>query len=118
MPSKDSHLSAIQKELNAGREASADGNAGRARVCARRAAGCALSWYATRNPDPEYKSDTIRQLTRLREDKSFPAAVREAALRLSTRISLDFTYPFGEDPLNDARLIIDHITAVMTIDPS
>jgi hypothetical protein len=118
MPSREFYLAPIEKELATGREASAAGNGGRARVCARRAAGLAISWYLTRHPDPEYGRDALRQLTRLKEDAIFPQPARDAARRLTTRITAGFTYPFSEDPLSDARIIIDHIITVMANDPS
>ena len=39
-------------------------------------------------------------------------AVRSAATRLTVRVSLDHTLPFPEDPLDDARMIVEALLGV------
>ncbi len=88
-------------------------NAGRARVCARRAAGQSLAWYLTRHPHPTWRKGALDQLMHLKDDAAFPQQVRDAAARLTTRITPEFTYPSDTDPLTDAKCIIDYIVSVM-----
>ena len=98
-------LTRIESELALGR-ASAAGNPGRARVCARRAAGWAIrAWYQARE-GPGWGGDALKQLRRLRADPAVPAALRAAAERLSTRVDHEHRLPFKEDALDDARGIV------------
>ena len=143
MPTKEYFLEQINKELAAAELAMHTGNEGRARVCARRAAGQSITWFLSaqlpRAPGPgasgsalsdrppltpvpsEFASsgskgwgvDALGQLKHLSEDSSFPQPVRDAAVRLTTKISDRFTYPFTTNPLEDARLIISHIASLM-----
>lgn len=112
MPTREYFLEQIEKEFSAARSALAVGNDGKARVCARRAAGQALSWYMTAIPR-SWGTDAMRQLLGAKDEPSFPAEVREAAARLSTRISEKFTYAFATNPLDDASLIVRHVRSLM-----
>jgi hypothetical protein len=99
----------IADELAQGRAAQAAGNAGRARVCARRAAGLAIkAWYQVRLGS-EGCGDAMTQLKRLRAEAHVPAAVQAAAARLSTKVGFDHALPFSDDPLVDAELIIAYV---------
>ena len=90
----------ISLELDHAREAHAAGNAGQARVCARRAAGWAI------RPRSGFSGDAIKQLKWLQGDVTAPEAVRAAALRLTTKVDTDHHLPFDNDPVEDAQLII------------
>jgi hypothetical protein len=116
MSDKAHHLEQIQKELATAREAIQSGNDGKARVCSRRAAGQAISWFMTEHPRADWGQDALSQLTHLRDDESFPREIRDAAIRLTTKISDRFTYPFTSEPVEDARCIIDHIELLMSRD--
>lgn len=99
----------IADELARGREAQAAGNAGQARVCARRAAGLALkAWYQARD-DVFWGGDALTQLLRLQAESAVPEAVRAAAARLTTKVDFDHALPFTDDPLTDAALIIAYV---------
>lgn len=113
MSSKEFFLINIDKELTGAREALKSGNNGKARVCSRRAAGQAIAWFLSAYPHERWGADAMNQLSNLKEDESFPKAVRDAAVRLTTKISERFTYPFTNDPIEDAQLIIKHIEMVM-----
>ncbi len=113
MPTSERHRELIVTELAAAREAGEAGNDGRKRVCARRAAGAALTWFATVHPRPSWPPDALRQLRAAAGEGTFPAAVRMAAERLAARIAEDFSYARGFDPIDDARIVIDHIITVM-----
>jgi hypothetical protein len=97
--------SRIAAELTLGR-ASAASNPGRARVCARRAAGWAIeAWYQARE-GAAWRGDAMKQLNRLRADPAAPEAPRAAAERLSTKVDREHRLPFEEDALEDAGVII------------
>jgi hypothetical protein len=97
---------AIDHELTLARQAQAAANPGRARVCARRAAGWAVrAWYEAAKGGT-WQGDALKQLRRLAADAAVPEPVRAAAVRLVTKVDLDHTLPFHDDPVVDARLII------------
>ena len=96
----------IEDELAQGRAAQAAGIPGRARVCARRAAGLALkAWFQARDGG-QWGGDAMRQLKRVQAEPAAPEAVRAAAERLTTKVDHDHALPFDNDPLVDAELII------------
>jgi hypothetical protein len=113
MPAKEYYLEHIEQEFAVAREALNVGNDGKARVCARRAVGQAITWLLSKHPRDGWSADAMSQLKKLQDDVSFPKEVRDAAVRLTTKISERFTYPFSTDPLADAKIIIDHIEQIM-----
>ena len=104
----------IDVEINRGRDAEQLGNEGRVRTAARRAVGIAVTQYQRRYPEKQYGSDVMRQLRGIAEDQSLPGDVRQAATRLQTRISEEFTSP-SRAPLADALIIIDFIRRALTL---
>ena len=103
-------LEEIQRELELGEKAEREGNSGRARVCARRAAGIALENYYTRmGKDPG--KDAMKLLAQFSEEKGVPNTIHEAVVRLRARVRPDFTSASAH-PLNDARLIIDFLRTI------
>ena len=113
MPTKEFFIERIEHELATARIALTAGNDGKTRVCARRAAGQAITWFCSKYPRPDWRTDAMSQLRHLQEDESFPPNVRDAAVRLTTRISESFTYPSSTDPIADARIIVDAIMIVV-----
>jgi len=93
----------IEAELTQARRAVAAGQAGQARVCARRAAALAIREWSGQS------GDAMKQLGRLQMEQTVPENVREAARRLSTKVQLDHTLPFESDPIEDARVIIEYL---------
>ena len=53
----------------------------------------------------------MSQLRGLEADESMPAGVRDAARRLTTKVTEHFGSPSPTDPLEDSRIIIDHVLA-------
>jgi hypothetical protein len=51
----------------------------------------------------------MKQLQRLQADTLAPENVRAAARRLTTRVDFDHTLPFKDDPIEDARRIIEFV---------
>jgi hypothetical protein len=104
----------IALELSRARQAIATGNAGRTRTAARRAVGIAVTEYQRRYPQTKYGSDFMRQIGGIAEDGALPLEVREAAARLQSRISQDFTSD-STDPLSDATVIITFIEQALLL---
>jgi len=97
--------------MAAGRLAQQSGNLGRARVCARRAAGLGLKAWYQRRGEAAWGGDAMRQLARLQADPLTPVEVRAAAARLTTRVDFDHQLPFDDDPLEDAERILAWLEA-------
>ncbi|MGD8812892.1 MAG: hypothetical protein PVI78_00295 [Anaerolineales bacterium] len=100
----------VMQEMAFARRARADGNEGRARVCARRAAGWALSVYYERRTGTKASSSALSLLHWLQNEEALSEEIRKAAQRLTTRVTANFKLPFEDDPLADAQRIIDFVT--------
>ena len=118
MPTKEYHLERIAEEIASAHKALGEGNPGKARVCARRAVGQAITWFLSGHPRVGWGIDSMHQLNNLKIDPYFPENVRDAAVRLTTKISDQFKYPFSTDPIRDSTIIIDYIKHVMESDVS
>jgi HEPN domain-containing protein len=97
----------IHAELARAERARDEGREGRARVCARRAAGWSLGGYyreRTGAPAPESAFELLRWY---QDHAGVPSDLRAAARRLTSRVNEDFRLPHGEDPLEDARRLIE-----------
>lgn len=95
----------IRRELQNAEAALRIGNQGKARVCARRGAGIAIGYWLERHSGDRWGMDAMSRLAHVREDPTLPENVRAAALRLTTRITEQFTLPFSTSPLDDCRVI-------------
>ncbi len=51
----------------------------------------------------------MNQLRNLQLDDSIPRLVRDAAIRLTTKITERFTSAFPTDPVQDSKIIIDYL---------
>lgn len=107
--SLDGTLKIIRKELDTAESAARAGNHGMARVCARRAAGAAIAFWLQSNSRSGWGIDTMNRLRSLQQDDSTPLAVQEAASRLTSKVTPQFTSPHSSNPVDDSRIIIDHI---------
>ncbi len=95
----------IEREREAMYDARAAGNEGRARVCARRAAGQALRRrYAAEG----VQGNAYDWLVWGAEAPLLPRGVRSAAQRLTARVLPGGRPAFPQDPLADAESIMQH----------
>lgn len=101
-------IETIEHELDQAKSARQAGKEGRARVCARRAAGWAVVVYRRRLGEDVKDEHVLRNLAWL-QAKNTDEQVRLASIRLSTRVKPDHQLPHDEDPLADARLIVAHL---------
>ncbi len=95
----------LETELGRAVQAETEGNAGRARTCARRSVGIVVTEYQKRTEN-KYGNDVMRQLRGLAADTGLPRGVRESAERLQSRLSQDFTSP-SQHPVEDALVVIN-----------
>lgn len=104
-------LELAEGELRMGREALADGNAGKARVCGRRAVGIFIQTIASTLPS-FYGPHAMANLRGIEGDSGLPDEIREAATRLLGGIrSIEANESYSTHPLADAVLIINHFIA-------
>jgi len=98
----------LRKEFSTGRQALSLGNDGMARVCARRAAGVAISFWLWESGRTGWGVDAMSQLRHLLNEPSFPSEVRTAATHLAAKVNSEATSR-SADSLNDSRIIIIHL---------
>lgn len=96
----------LHAELEQAQRARQQGNEGKARVCARRAAGWAVGWYVEVNALAEAHTNALEHLKWLGSNAAFPDELREIARRLTTRVDADGRLPYPEDPIVDAQFLI------------
>jgi hypothetical protein len=82
------------------------GNEGRARVCARRAAGIAARDFLTHHGVRFQETSAYAALQALAEYPTLAPDLRVAALHLTTRLTEAFTLPVDADLISDARKLI------------
>jgi hypothetical protein len=96
----------LQEEIAEARQVQAAGNIGRARTCARRAAGMAMQTAIGIGPGAtDYAPTFVEGLRRLAADAHFPNYVREAAARLVDRSDKE-RRSASQNPVQDAEIIM------------
>mgnify|MGYP003331087563 FL=1 len=99
----------IKNEFATAGHAKNIGNDGMARVCARRACGIAITFFLQYFPEKNWGSDAMNQLRNLQSDISFSEQARNASQRLITKVNERFSVPFSNNPIDDAKIIIEEI---------
>jgi hypothetical protein len=90
-----------------GNQARLDGNEGRARVCARRAAGIAVREYLARHGRRSHSLSALDLLEELRKSGRAPSDVTPLIDHLALRVDEEFRLPPGVDLLEEARKLRD-----------
>src|SRR5574341_1503220 len=97
----------LQEEIAEARQVQAAGNIGRARTCARRAAGMVMQATIGIGPGAtNYAPTFIDGLRRLAADVQFPEAVREAAARLVDRSDKE-RRSASQNPVRDVEIVME-----------
>jgi hypothetical protein len=96
----------IELELKNASQARLSGNEGRARVCARRAAGIAARDFLTRHKVRLHNPSAYVALQALAEFPGLAPDLRIAAVHLTTRLTETFALPMDADLIADARKLI------------
>jgi HEPN domain-containing protein len=98
-----------EKEIQQAEEARRVGNEGKARVCARRAAGHAVGEYLRRNGFAPPGSSAYTRLQYLRSLREISPEAREAAHHLLLRITPDHNLPVETDLIAKARWLKENL---------
>lgn len=97
--------SEIAAELENAEQARARGNEGRARVCARRAAGIAIRDYLTRKGIRPPSASAMDLLNLLKEDPLLSPDLELIADHLALRVTEEFKLPIQVDLIAEARIL-------------
>jgi hypothetical protein len=98
----------VQKELLLAKQSRMEGNEGRARVCARRAAGAAAHAYLIRQDPKDLERNAIQSLLELL-DHQIPERVRSALNWLVTRVNEEHNLPGNVDLIEEAKVVIQYL---------
>lgn len=101
----------IKEELLLAKQSRLEGNEGRARVCARRAAGAAVQAYLQRKGIIETEENAIQSLIILGQMERLPARVQTAADLLVQRVNTNHNLPPEVDLIQEAAVVIRFIEA-------
>lgn len=97
----------IAGELETALQARREGREGRARVCARRAAGLAARAYLARQGYSMDRISAFDALQQLRGHAGLPEAAETLLEHLTRRVDSQFSLPLELDLLEDARQLVD-----------
>ncbi len=99
----------VQEELLLAKQSRAEGNEGRARVCARRAAGTAAGMYLLERGRGSLEDNALQSLLKLSELDSLPERVQTAASWLVERVDENSNLPPEVDLIQEAKIVIGFI---------
>jgi len=98
-------------EFERAEAARARGNEGQARVCARRAAGIAISEYYARRGRFVRTPSAYDLLQMFAKEPKLPAELKRAAAYLTLRVTEEFKLPIEVDLLDEARKLCNGLLA-------
>ena len=96
----------VQGELLLAEQSRKEGNEGRARVCARRAAGTAAQLFLDRHQKIIKGENSFQSLKTLKDTEELPDRVQLAVSRLIQRVNQDHQLPPEIDLIHEAKLVI------------
>jgi len=102
----------IQQELLQGEAARAQGLEGRARVCARRAAGAAIREYLELRGEPSPVPSAVDSLEYLRSTPGFSPQIQTVADHLLARVDENYQLPVNVDLLAEARWLVQALESL------
>jgi hypothetical protein len=97
----------FESELARAEEARGRGNEGRARVCARRAAGLVAREYFTHRGMPVTSLSAVDLLNQLGDDPRLPFELKVVLQHLTLRVNEDFKLPADVDLIAETRTLRD-----------
>jgi hypothetical protein len=93
----------FQQELEHAEAARSEGNEGRARVCARRAAGILVDEYFRRKGVPLPTVSAYDSLKHLASMPDLPSQAKEITHHMLLKVSPDYSLPVDADLIEEAR---------------
>ena len=105
----DTWEKSFEREITAARSARNTGNEGRARVCARRAAGIVINEYLRVNNHPIDSSNAYDIIKIFSSQPDLPNNLREISEHFLERVNQDFQLSGGIDLIYDAVWLKDKL---------
>ena len=105
----EKHQIQIKEELLLAKQSRMEGNEGRARVCARRAAGAAVLDHLNSQGKAIHSENVFQILQFFRKIEGLPDRVNKALDHLVQRVDLDHQLPPGVDLINEANILINYL---------
>ncbi len=96
----------VQGEILLAKQSRKEGNEGRARVCARRAAGTAAQLFLAHHEKIIKAENPFQSLKTLKDTEELPDRVQLAVRRLIQRVNEDHQLPPEIDLIHEAKLVI------------
>ena len=109
MEDQRKHLAQIEAELIHAKQAREEGNEGKARVCARRAAGIAAGEFLRENGFPDPGLSAYQRIKYLCEIPQMPSEISRIAKHFLVRVTPDHNLPIDTDLVADARWLVDKL---------
>jgi hypothetical protein len=108
MKSNPSWIERFEQEIAMAESARNEGNEGKARVCARRAAGIVIGEYLQRNPESGVSpTSSYSRLQYLKTIPDLSPKVKEVAQHMLARVDEDHKIPYNVDLVSEARWLAD-----------
>jgi hypothetical protein len=95
--------SKIKAEFDRAEQARANGNEGRARVCARRAAGIAIREYLIRKGITPASTSAVDLLNLFKEDPGLSPDLKRIVDHLTLRVTEEFKLPVDADLIAESK---------------
>ena len=108
----------IQEELLLAKQSRREGNEGRARVCARRAAGAAAQNFLLQAGFGDQKENVLESLQKMKHALTLPEHVEKAIDSLLLKVDTDHSLPLDIDLISEAEKVIDFILSGEEVHPS
>jgi hypothetical protein len=99
----------VQEELLLAKQSRIEGNEGRARVCARRAAGAAAQEYLQHADMRDRAENALESLLIIKEELDLPESVEVAINYLLQRVDEEHNLPQGIDLIREAEKVIRYL---------
>jgi hypothetical protein len=101
----------IQEELMLAKQSRKEGNEGRARVCARRAAGAAAQGYLLQAGLDNLAGNVLESLQAMKETVLLPERVEKAIDYLLLKVDSDHNLPLDVDLITEAETVIHYLVS-------
>jgi hypothetical protein len=102
----------IREELLLAKQSRIEGNEGRARVCARRAAGAAVKLHLEKKELISPAESALQSLMIFRTAYELPERVKTAVNWLVQRVDENYRLPVEVDLINEAHLVLKYLEEI------
>ena len=101
----------VQEELLLAKQSREEGKEGRARVCARRAAGAAAQGYNLQVGYDDRAGNVLESLQAMKQTVNLPERVEKAIDCLLLKVDPDYNLPLDVDLITEAEIVIQFLVS-------